>query len=286
MQGPVAVLLPDGKRLHLQHGPIDLIIGADGDRDAAFSAAIARFHTILDELVAELPMLRLQMDGQVQGEVARHMVQAVAPHKSHGFVTPMASVAGAVADRMLAAMVAQAQVGRAYVNNGGDIAVHLMGDARFRMAIATPSGTDLGRIDLTTSDTARGIATSGQGGRSLSMGIADAVTVLARDAAAADVAATLIANAVDLPGNTSVQRCPAETVDPDSDLGARPVVTHVGALTPAHVNTALARGAERAKDMQNNGLIVSAALFLRGQSRVIGSTKMLSFQHGKTEEYA
>ena len=47
----------------------------------------------------------------------------------------------------------------------------------------------------------RGIATSGWRGRSFSLGIADAVTVLAATAAEADAAATMIANAVDLPGH-------------------------------------------------------------------------------------
>ena len=50
----------------------------------------------------------------------------------------------------------------------------------------------------------RGVATSGWRGRSFSLGIADAVTVLARTGAAADAAATIIANAVDLPGHPAV----------------------------------------------------------------------------------
>ena len=51
----------DATRWHLHHGPIDLIIGADGDAaavQAAHEACWARFTTILDELVAELPKLR------------------------------------------------------------------------------------------------------------------------------------------------------------------------------------------------------------------------------------
>ena len=50
----------------------------------------------------------------------------------------------------------------------------------------------------------RGIATSGWRGRSFSLGIADAVTVLAATAAEADAAATVIANAVDLPGHPAI----------------------------------------------------------------------------------
>ena len=131
--GAVARLLPDGERLHLQHGPIDLIIGADGARDMAFAAARVRFETILGELVAELPLLRRAVGDVPAGVVARRMVAAVRPHAAV-FVTPMAAVAGAVAEEVLAAMVAAAPLTRAYVNNGGDIAFYLSAGARFRMA--------------------------------------------------------------------------------------------------------------------------------------------------------
>ena len=80
-------------------------------------------------------------------------------------------------------------------------------------------------------DPARGIATSGRHGRSFSLGIADAVTVLARTAAQADAAATIIANAVDLPGHPAILRCPAHDLQPDSDLGARLVTRDVGDLS-------------------------------------------------------
>ncbi len=116
------------------------------------------------------------------------------------------------------------------MNNGGDIALHLTGAETFRLAVAAPDGTDLGRIAIGAGDPVRGIATSGQGGRSLSLGIAEAVTVLARSAAEADVAATLIANAVDLPGHPAIRREKASDVQPDSDLREHLVVTRVGAL--------------------------------------------------------
>ncbi|MGB5068821.1 MAG: UPF0280 family protein, partial [Albidovulum sp.] len=111
---------------------------------------------------------------------------------------------------------------------------------------------------------------SGRGGRSLSMGIADSVTVLATDAAIADAAATLIGNAVDLPGHPAVTRCPASARQSDSDLGDRLVVTHVGALSAAEVDTALNKGAALAEDYRKQGLILGAALFLRGKSRLVG----------------
>ena len=275
MNAPVAALLGDGSRLHLQHGPIDLVIGVDaatqGDRQRAFEAAASRFDTVLSELAGELPLLR-HMPGseRPKGDVARRMDRAVRPFAARVFVTPMAAVAGAVADEVLAAIAASAPLSRAYVNNGGDIALHLGAGTHYAAAIAGLDGAGHGRINIDAATPVRGIATSGQGGRSLSMGIANSVTVLARNSAGADVAATLIANAVDLPGHPSVIRTPACDIAPDSDLGARRVVTRVGPLSPQDVEAALTRGATTAHAMLEQGLILGAALFLRSSRRIVG----------------
>lgn len=271
MTGPVAAILPDGRRLHLNHGPIDLVVGVDGPaRDIAFAAATARFETILQELADELPSLR-RAPGQKppQGSVPRRMYRAVVPHAAATFVTPMAAVAGAVADEVLAAMHTATPMTRAYVNNGGDIALHLDAGQSFRMAMAGLDGTDHGRIEVKADAPVRGLATSGRGGRSMTMGVADAVTVLARTSAQADVAATLIANAVDLPNYPAITRQPACVIDPNSDLGDRLVVKNCPQLARSDVETALARGQEVAARMESDGLIAGAALFLQGASRLL-----------------
>jgi len=271
MTGPVAVLLPDGKRLHLQHGPIDLIIGAEGANDsarrAAFQAATVRFQSVLQSLVDELPDLRQPIGRFVfKGAIARRMAAAVRPHESTGFITPMAAVAGAVADEVLAAMLAAVPLRRAYVNNGGDIALHLRGGERFRMAMAGLGGRDFGRIDIGAADGISGIATSGFGGRSLSFGIAESVTVLAKTAALADAGATMIANAVNLPDHSAIKRQAARSVFPDSDLGDRLVVRGCGDLSSREVAQALENGAGVARAVLASGLICGACLFLRGRS--------------------
>ncbi|MEP4198674.1 MAG: UPF0280 family protein [Aliishimia sp.] len=261
---PQASLLPDGRRLHLHHGPIDLILGVDGgDREACFAQAKQRFETVLTGLVAHLPALRQPVDNaEFSDAVAQRMQAAVFAHRGC-FVTPMAAVAGAVADDVLAAMIAGQDVARAYVNNGGDIAFHLAPGARF--AALGPAG----EITFEASDAARGIATSGWRGRSYSLGIADAVSVAARSAAEADVAATLIANAVDLPGHHGITRAPANEVSPDSDLGARLVTVAVAGLSPRDVERALQRGLEQAAQMRDAGLILDAVLSLSGQCRAL-----------------
>ncbi|WP_108483719.1 UPF0280 family protein [Oceaniglobus ichthyenteri] len=268
----IAARLP-GDRLHLHHGPIDLIIGADGARAAAFAAAQARFSTVLQELADELPLLRQPVGAMPMGAIARKMHAACLPHCGV-FVTPMAAVAGAVAETVLAAMAVPG-LRRAYVNNGGDIAVFLTPGQDFRLAMAGSDGQDRGRITLSADSPVRGIATSGRGGRSHSLGIADQVTVVAKTAAMADVAATLIANAVDLPAHPAITRTPANQLTPDSDLGARPVVTGLGALCPIEQRRALAKGAAVAQDMAARGLITAAALFLGGESEIIGAPNLI-----------
>ncbi|WP_322866663.1 UPF0280 family protein [Aquicoccus sp. G2-2] len=265
-------ILP-GERLHLQHGPIDLIIGVEGDRAAAYAAARVAFDGVLEGLVAELSRLRRPWRDEtppdaLRGAVARRMAAAAARHD--GFVTPMAAVAGAVADHVLTAMRDGASLRRAYVNNGGDIALWLARGERYRVAVAGMNG----RIDLGAEDGIGGIATSGQGGRSLSMGIAESVTVLATDAASADVAATLIANAVDLPGHGAITRLPACEIQPDSDLGERLVVEAVGELSADDTAQALAPGLRVAERMRDAGLIRAAALYLRGQAVACGGAEL------------
>jgi ApbE superfamily uncharacterized protein (UPF0280 family) len=137
-----------------------------------------------------------------------------------------------------------------------------------------------GKIELTFDMPVRGIATSGaatkgSGGRSFSMGIADAVTVLARDAAAADAAATIIGNAVDLPEHAAIVRRPASDIDPDSDLGDRQITLAVGTLEPADIEAALAAGLQTAERLRESGLIHGAVLALQGRYLICGDRSML-----------
>ena len=266
-QGAVVALLPGG-RLHLQHGPIDIVAEAMGEPAAVragHARAAARFATVLADLVAELPALR-SADTPVGGAIARRMAAAVAPFRP-AFITPMAAVAGAVAEEVLAALVGPG-IRRAYVNNGGDIALWLAPGERLTCALAATGGMD--RVTVRAGDPARGIATSGWRGRSFSLGIADAVTVLARTAAMADAAATMIANAVDL-DHPGILRRPACEVQCESDLGARRVTVAVPVLTPRERAMALEAGLAAAETFRQRGLIEGAALFLQGECRMTGA---------------
>jgi ApbE superfamily uncharacterized protein (UPF0280 family) len=276
---PQIMYLADSRRLHLQDGPIDLIVEAHGSESsvrAAYDAAARRFTGLLDELCEELPLLRAAADPKrclLQGTVARRMHEAVAPFAVDQFITPMAAVAGAVAEEILGAMLHKAQLERAYVNNGGDIAQHLAHGKHFTVGLAErPDAPGLMRtVIIRADDPTRGVATSGRHGRSFSLGIADAVTVLARTASQADAAATIIANAVDLPGHPAVLRCPAHDLQPDSDLGARLVTRGVGELSGREIEDALEAGADSARKLLAAGLIDGAALRLHGEMIVVAT---------------
>ena len=280
---PQIAWLADGKRLHLQDGPIDLIVEAEGsasDMRRAFEAAARRFTGLLDELCEELTELRQAAEPnacRLNGVVARRMHAAVAPFAADHFITPMAAVAGSVAEEILGAMLDAAPLERAYVNNGGDIALHLTNGKRFSVGLMDrpDRGGVMRTLKVEANDKVRGIATSGRHGRSFSLGIADAVTVLARTASHADAAATIIANAVDLPGHPAIVRCPANELQPDSDLGARPVTRHVGQLSYEEIERALEAGAACVRKLLAAGLIEGATLRLLGETAQVGTSRVL-----------
>jgi ApbE superfamily uncharacterized protein (UPF0280 family) len=276
---PQIALLSDGRRLHLQDGPIDLIVEARGEAGevrAAYQAAARRFTGLLDELCAELAELRKAAEPgtcSLNGIVARRMNAAVAPYAADCFITPMAAVAGSVAEEILGAMLAVASLDQAYVNNGGDIALHLGEGEHFSVGLMDRPDRDgvMRTMKVDADDPVRGIATSGRHGRSFSLGIADAVTVLAATASQADAAATVIANAVDLPEHPAIVRKPANALQPDSDLGGRLVTCAVGELSRAEIAVALESGAECARQLFDRGLIEGAVLQLCGDMLVIGT---------------
>ena len=274
---------------------MDIVIGASGQPAAlahAHQHAWERFKVILDELVQELVLLRRPVRGAcpLHGPIARRMWQACQPYQS-GFITPMAAVAGAVAQDLIASYVRDG-VGRAWVNNGGDIALHLAPGQSVRIGlyadIARLDSKELcggirtdGAFEVASLSPVRGVATSGWRGRSFSMGIADSVTVLARTAAQADAAATVIANAVDV-HDARILRRPACELKDDSDLGALPATVDVPALEPALVRQALQAGVVCAQALRAAGLIWSAALVCQNQMVITDTAAIGKLENQRT----
>lgn len=266
-----------GNRLHLQEGPSDLVIAAFGspsDIERAYAAAEEAFDGLLGELAGELRTLRQPLAAQppaLKGATAQRMARACWAFRAQ-YITPMAAVAGAVADTVMAAMLARApKLKRAYVNNGGDIAVFVTPGHPLDIGVvpslhrARPEGF----IRIDAAQHFRGIATSGWRGRSFSRGVADAVTVLARSAAEADAAATVIANATNVQDAAIIRR-PARELDPDSDLGDIAVTVDVGPLSSEAIAAALASGARAAEALLRDGLIEGALLALADEWRSVG----------------
>lgn len=286
--------LSDG-RWHFQHGPMDIIIGASGSPasvEMAHADAWKRFTGILDELVQELAILRRPVRGAcpLRGPIARRMWHACQPYQSR-FITPMAAVAGAVAQELVACY-SKSGVTRAWINNGGDIALHLASSQSVRIGLyANLARLDLdeirdgirtdGQFEVASVLPVRGVATSGWRGRSFSLGIADSVTVLARTASEADAAATVIANAVDV-ADVRIVRRPACELKDDTDLGSIPVTVDVPPLEPILVEQALRAGLRRAQALRAAGLIWSAALVCQDQITTTGNTALGMLENRRT----
>lgn len=287
--------------MHFQHGPIDIIIGADGANHAVAAAhaqAWGRFSGVLDELVQELASLRQPVAGKcpVRGPVARRMWQACQPYRST-YITPMAAVAGSVAQELIGCY-ARPGISRAWINNGGDIALHLLPSESLRIGLYSDLAgfgaqdirqtlqTD-GQFEVSGALPVRGVATSGWRGRSFSLGIADSVTVLARSASEADAAATVIANAVNVQDARIVRR-PACEVKDDSDLGNIAVTVDVPPLEPDLVQKALRAGLKRANDLRAAGLIWSAALVCQKQiaTTAFAGIRMLDAKHADSGHHS
>lgn len=277
----------DGGRWRFQHGPIELILQADGDVgacEAAYTACWLRFQTLLAELVGELRQLRRPAAellacslAAVSGPVAVRMLRTCQPFARERFLTPMAAVAGAVAEELIE-LCKRPGVRRAYINNGGDIALHLEPAESYRVGIwsnldrhpgveGAGCGLD-GDFAIDAAMPVRGIATSGWRGRSFSLGIADSVTVLAAGAASADAVATLVANAVDCDFE-GITRVPADRLKDDTDLGGLPVTVAVPPLPATAIAEALQSGRAEAEHWRDRGLLHSAVLILQGRAEVV-----------------
>ena len=268
---------------------MDIVIGADpvgphgpAAVEDAHENAWACFVPLLDVLMQEWPVLRLPVQAHqpcpLQGAVARRMWLACSPWAAQHFITPMAAVAGSVAQSLIASYD-RPGVARAWVNNGGDIALHLAPGQSARVGLYADLarlpvhgwGQDIpldGAFDVTHAMPVRGVATSGWRGRSFSFGIADSVTVLAATAAQADAAASMIANAVNV-NHPGIVRQPAHSLRDMTDLGDLAVTVDVPRLPSSLVQQALQAGWQCARECQAQGWIAAAFLVCQGQSMAL-----------------
>lgn len=264
----------------VNRGPICMTIEAVTGNYPMTQAAVAGAHkavSLLHELSRYLDLARrsvTKLDPHFEGgypEVLRRMY-AAANRLTESDFTPMAAVAGTFSD-MVKETVAFAGAERVVVNNGGDIAFCLGKNLRpLRLGLvpdlyqsAVSHVIELG--PQTSLAGVEGVATSGFGGRSLTKGVASAVTCFARQCSLADAAATSVANATDC-DDPAVKRCLAEELDAFTDLRGQNVTHKVGRLTPTSVAAALDRGLERARELFEAGTIEGAIIFLQGRVKM------------------
>lgn len=202
--------------------------------------------------------------------VAR-MIESVS-EVGDGDLTPMAAVAGTIADGV-ADFLFERGMTKVFVENGGDISVRLQPDESVTVGIRPEAGcADISHvIELGSQRQSWGVATSGLSGRSLTRGVASAVTAVARTASLADAAATAVANASFVEDVQVVQR-PAEELDPYTDMPGIPVTVRAGPLSEASKHLAVERALKRARDLISREVIHGVFVSVQG---MIGMTQFI-----------
>ena len=251
----------EDNRLFLRHGPINIVLEAIGiDKDLAYQNVKGYFETLLEQLVLDMDLLKKEVvfNRKFNNKISQSMQDATEKY-SPTFITPMAAVAGSIADNILRVLINDTNLEKAYVNNGGDVSFYLNKNQIMKSSLAAIPNMI---AEIKYKDKSRGIATSGWRGKSFSRGIADSVTVLADNAAMADAAATMIGNAVDIYNHPKIKKQPANEMYEDSDLKNLLITVEVGLLTKVEIKEALKNGYQTALQYINKDLINTALIQL------------------------
>lgn len=178
---------------HVVHGETDLLLHAYSDLSRLAAESVARLRADLERYIAGHPrfgesFVPVPVDDTAP-DIARRMAQAA----EQAGVGPMAAVAGAVAEAVARELAEHSA--EVIVENGGDTFVV---GRRDRIA-ALWAGDDVPPVGLLLRGTSLpcAVATSSATiGPSVSLGHADAATVVAESGALADAVASVVGNAV------------------------------------------------------------------------------------------
>lgn len=205
------------------------------------------------------------VDASLLSGPARVMADAVLA-TGDAYLTPMAAVAGTIADAAADHLYARGAQ-KVYANNGGDVAIRLAEGQSISVGVCFDlERGEVGRtVRIGPELEIGGVATSGLGGRSLTTGIASGVTVFSRRCANADATATLLADRsfIDVP---AVRRTRASEIDPDSDIADLDVVIGVGPLTEAERRRALGQVIDEARCQYERGGMRACIATVQGQT--------------------
>lgn len=260
--------LPDG-RVFVDYGPVSMVITARRQGSpfpALAEAAFPLIESSLAEISAALPVLRQPSGtGNFSGleGLPRVMAEAVLA-AGEATLTPMAAVAGTVADAVADWIFARGADSVA-VNNGGDVALRLGPGQQMRMGILPElDGRITQVVTLRAEDGIGGVCTSGLGGRSLTRGIASAVTVFSGRCAVADACATHLANCSYV-ASPRVHTCLAGELEPQSDIAGLRVVRQVEPLEEAELRQGLEQVRREAQRQTERGNLLYAAADIQGR---------------------
>jgi uncharacterized protein len=276
--GPLTRLLPGGAVM-ADWGPMRLVISAylgkmpQPDEASGAAREAFRFFEGLAKLKDTLKK-RPPFPSEIKDPLALGMIESVLA-VGDGDLTPMAAVAGTLADGVADFLFSRGMT-KVVVDNGGDVAVRLKGEAIARVGIR--SETDQAHpthgVLLDSRRSSWGIATSGLGGRSLTRGVASAATVIAPTASLADASATAVANASFIDSPVVLQR-PAEEIDPDTDLAGIPVTVRVGELQKGERNEALSGALRKAYELMERKIVLGAFVAVHGSVAMTDSFRDL-----------
>jgi len=256
---------------YLDYGPMQMTISAfcrQQPLDQDIMEAVGYAKNLLAELascikVAKLPAGTIKRCPTSPAILAM-MIDAVqrCPDPT---LTPMAAVAGAIAD-CVAELLVQRGATKVIINNGGDIALRIAEGESVKVGIAPDLNNNSVShfIEIDSTSKVRGIATSGLGGRGLTKGIASAAVILSENCRIADACATLVANHIFSP-DPEIKQVRAEELDPDTDIYGHLVTAALGKLQPKTWQQALQNGLAQARKVLEQGLISGAILFVGGQ---------------------
>jgi uncharacterized protein len=177
----------------------DLWIRAKQPLEKEALAAVLNCRRQLEEYITQFPAFLHSLSPLPEDPLAPPLVRQMLHASQQAGVGPMASVAGAVAQAV--GLSLKPLTPSIIIENGGDCYLDLHEDVTVGI-FAGPESPFTGKIALRfkADRFPLGICTSsGTIGPSLSFGKADAVTVVSRDAALADAAATALGNLVKTP---------------------------------------------------------------------------------------
>jgi ApbE superfamily uncharacterized protein (UPF0280 family) len=173
----------------------DLYIRAQRDLSEKALAAIREARSSLESYIAEHPPFRESLEPLGVPEDASGIVREMAGAAQKAGVGPMAAVAGAMAEAVGRELLRFSP--EVIVENGGDIFLSVRSSRHVMVYAGSSPLSNKLSIEIRPEKTPLGVCTSsGTVGHSLSVGAADAVTVLSRSASLADAAATAVGNVV------------------------------------------------------------------------------------------